>query len=317
MNYFKMRYGLQAMVILLTALFIPLFEASAEEEPAPVLETEAVAISVATVVGIDKDTRTLTLKNEDGKEWNFVAGPEVRNFDQITRGDQVIAQYFSAFAIALGPRHSGLKGRIDEIKVERAEQGEKPGAKITHTIAAVGTVQAVDQKNRTVTVKGVNQTVVLEVSTFVDLSKVKVGDEVEAVYITSYAIAVEPAPKVSGTVEIKSTSVALGIGVEWGHGKLTMNNGSTYTFDIKGMSVVDLGISTVEAEGKVYKLVEPKDLEGMYLSGEAGATFGFGGSGLAMKNQNGLILKLSSKQKGLKLTLAPGGLNITNVQPTP
>jgi hypothetical protein len=159
--------------------------------------------------------------------------------------------------------------------------------------------------------------VVLEVSKYVDLTKVKAGDEVEAVYIRSYAIAVEPAPEVSGTVEIKSTSVALGIGVEWGHGKLTMNDGSTYTFDIKGMSVVDLGISTAEAEGKVYKLVESKDLEGTYFSGEAGATFGYGGSGLAMKNRNGLVLKLRSKQKGLKLTLAPGGLNITNVQPTP
>ena len=317
MKYFMKRHSLQAMLILLTTLFIPLFEVSAEEESAPALEAESAAVAVATVVGIDKDTRNLTLRNEAGEEWSFVAGPEVRNFDQITRGDQVIAQYFSAFAIALGPKHSGLKGRIDEIKIERAEQGEKPGAKITRTIAAVGTVQAVDPKKRTVTVKGVNQTVVLEVSKYVNLSTVKVGEEVEAIYITSYAISVEPAPKVSGTVEIKSTSIALGIGVEWGHGTLTMNDGSTYSFDIKGVSVIDLGISTVEAEGKVYKLVEPKDLEGMYLSGEAGATLGFGGSGLAMKNQNGLILKLSSKQKGLKLTLAPGGLNITNVQPTP
>jgi Cu/Ag efflux protein CusF len=319
MKYFKMRYGLQTMVILLTALFIPLFEASAEEEPQPAIGAEVAAMAVATVVGIDKETRTLTLREEDGdgEEWSFVAGPEVRNFDQIVRGDLVIAQYYSSFAVALGPKDSGLKGRVDRVEIEKASEGEKPGAKVTHTVAAVGTVEAVDQKTRMVTVKGPRQTVVLDVSEYVDLTKVKIGDEVEAVYIRSYAISVEPAPEVSGTVEIMSTSVALGIGVEWGHGTLTMNNGSTYTFDLTGMSVLDLGISTVEAVGKVYKLVESKDLEGTYFSGAAGATFGYGGSGVAMKNGNGLVLKLRSKQKGLKLTLAPGGMSIKNVQPTP
>ena len=308
------KHGLQAIAILLTVLFIPLFEASAAEEPAVAIGDAAVA--VATVVGIDKNTRTLTLRGEGGKEESFVVGPEVRNFDQITRGDQVIAQYFSAFAISLGPK-SGVRDRIEKIQVERAKLGDKPAAKITRTIVAVGTVKAIAKKDRMVTVKGPKQTVVLKVSKDLDLSKIKVGDEVEAVYIASFAIAVEPAPKVSGTVEITSTSVALGVGVEWGHGKLTLNDGSTYTFDIKGMTVLDVGVSMVEATGKVYKLVEAKDLEGMYLSGEAGATFGFGGSGLTMVNRNDVVLKLSSKQKGLKLTLAPGGLSITNVKPAP
>jgi Cu/Ag efflux protein CusF len=309
------KHGLQAMAILLSVLFVPLFAVSAEEEPAVAIEDAAVA--VATVVGIDKETRTLTLKDEDGEEWNFVAGPEVRNFDQIKRGDSVITQYYSAFAIALGPKGSGIEGRVDEIQVERAKPGEKPAARITHTVTAVGTVEAVDKEARMVALKGAAQTVVLEVSEDVDLSKVKVGDEVVAAYISSYAVAVEPAPKVSGTVDIKTTSVALGVGVEWGDGKLTLHDGSTYTFDIKGMSVIDIGVATVKAQGKVYKLVEPKDLEGKYLSGEAGGTLGVGGSVLSMQNSNGVVLKLKSKQKGLKLTLAPEGLSITNVKPAP
>ena len=290
---------------------MPLFEASAKDEPMAAIEASAVAIS--TVVDIDKANRIVTLKDEEGEEMSFTAGPDVRNFDQIKRGDQVIAQYFSAFAIALGPKDGGFKERADELEIQRAKLGDKPAAKVTRTLVVIGTVTAVDQKDRLVTIKGVEQTVVVGASHYVDLSKVEVGDEVEAVYIASFAVSVQPAPKVSGTVEIKSTSVALGIGVEWGKGKMTMFDGSTYTFDIKGMSAIDLGISKVEATGTIYNMVESKDLEGTFLAGEAGITLGVGASALAMKNSNGVILKLTSKQKGLKLTLAPEGLNITNI----
>ena len=310
---FKKRHGLPAVAIFLTVLFAPSFTAFAEEEPAVAVEDAAVA--VATVVAVDKETRTLTLKDEDGNETKFVAGPEVRNFDQINRGDQVITQYYSAFAIALGPKGSGTEERVDEIEVERAKAGEKPAVKITQTTIAEGTVEAVDTEHRLVTVKGPMQTVVLEASKDLDLSKVKVGDEVAAVYVASYAVSVEPAPKVSGTVKIESTSVALGVGVEWGNGTLTMNDGSAYTFDIKGVSVLDVGVSKVSAEGQVFKLVEAKDIEGAYLAGEAGATLGAGGSALTMKQKNGVVIKLKSFQKGVKLTLAPEGLSITNVKP--
>jgi Cu/Ag efflux protein CusF len=309
------KHVLQAMAILLTVLCVPLFAASAEEEPEVAIGDTAVA--VATVVSIDKETRTLTLEDEDGEQWNFAAGPEVRNFDQIKTGDRVITQFYAAFAIALGPKGSGTAGRVDEIQVERAKPGEKPAGRITHTVTAGGIVEAVDKENRMVTLKGTAQTVVLEVSEDVDLSKVKVGDEVEAAYIASYAVAVEPAPKVSGTVDIKTTSVALGVGVEWGDGKLTMYDGSTYTFNIKGMSVIEIGVATVKAEGKVYKLVEPKDLEGKYLAGEVGGALGVGVSVLTMENSNGVVLKLKSKQKGVNLTLAPEGLSITNVKRAP
>ena len=40
----------------------------------------------ATVTDVDKATRTVTLKDTDGKEFTVVAGPEVSNFDQINLG---------------------------------------------------------------------------------------------------------------------------------------------------------------------------------------------------------------------------------------
>jgi len=56
----------------------------------------------------------------------------------------------------------------------------------------------------------------------------------------------------SGTVTLESTSIALGVGVQWGGGKLTLNDGSTHEFNAMGLSVVDLGASKIEATGDVF-----------------------------------------------------------------
>ncbi|MBT8406950.1 MAG: DUF1134 domain-containing protein, partial [Deltaproteobacteria bacterium] len=135
-----------------------------------------------------------------------------------------------------------------------------------------------------------------------------------AVYVQSLAVSVEPAPKVSGTVSIESKSIAIGIGVQWGHGTLTMDDGSTHKFKVDGLSLVDLGISKIEASGEVFHLVEAKDLAGTYISGEAGAALIGGGSAIAMKNENGVVIQLKSTQKGVKLTLAAQGLKVTMVK---
>jgi Cu/Ag efflux protein CusF len=267
-----------------------------------------------TVVAVDKETRALTLKDADGDEWKFTAGPEVRNFDQIKRGDRVIVQYFAGMALALGPKGAGVRARLDKLEVERAKRGEKPAGKITKTVEAVGVVHAINKKGRTVTLKGAERTVVLAVSDDVDLAQIKVGQEVEAVYVESFAVAVVPAPKVSGTVKIESKSVALGIGVEWGHGTLTMYDGSTHKFKINGLSVLDLGVSKIDAAGEVFHLVEAKDLNGTFIAGEAGAALIGGGSAIAMKNGNGVVMQLKSTQKGVKLTLAGEGLKVSSVK---
>ena len=117
------------------------------------------------------------------------------------------------------------------------------------------------------------------------------------------------ADKPSGTVTMESTSVALGVGVCWGDGKLSYK-GKTHTFSVKGLSVVDLGVSKVTARGKVFHLAKVADFSGTYAAAEAGAAVGGGMAVIALKNQNGVVLELSSTQTGVKLTLAGEGMEI-------
>jgi len=61
------------------------------------------------------------------------------------------------------------------------------------------------------------------------------------------ATAGEEATKPSGTVTMTATSIVGGIGWSWGHGKLTLCDGSEYAFRVNGLDVVAAGVSQVTA----------------------------------------------------------------------
>ena len=113
----------------------------------------------------------------------------------------------------------------------------------------------------------------------------------------------------SGTVSIQATSVAVGVGVQWGEGTLTYK-GKKHPFSLQGLDVVGVGYAEVTAQGTVANLTKLSDFEGVYAAAEAGVAAGSGPATITMKNPNGVTITLSALQKGVQLKLAAGGLNI-------
>ena len=144
------------------------------------------------------------------------------------------------------------------------------------------------------------------------MSKIKTVWQV-SLYLLALAFATTAlsadAPKPSGKVSITSTSIAAGIGVSWGDGTLNFN-GKDYKFSIQGLTLVDFGISRAEAVGDVYNLTDASKFEGNYVAGEAGFALAGGMGGMALRNQNGVIMHLRSVTTGAKLQLGPSGMNI-------
>ena len=126
--------------------------------------------------------------------------------------------------------------------------------------------------------------------------------------VATTAVAAEKATP-SGKVAIESTSIAAGIGVSWGDGKLTFK-GKTYPFSIDGLSLVDWGIAKAQATGDVYNLTDPAKLGGTYVAAEAGLTLAGGMGGMVLRNQDGVILHLRSVSQGARLQLGTSGLII-------
>ena len=124
----------------------------------------------------------------------------------------------------------------------------------------------------------------------------------------SYAVAAEKATP-SGKVTMETTSIAAGVGVSWGDGKLTFK-GKTYPFSIDGLSLVNWGISKAQANGDVYNLSDPAKFGGTYLAAEAGLTLAGGMGGMVLRNSDGVVLHLRSVSQGAQLQLGTSGLVI-------
>ncbi len=305
-----MNMSMQGIAALILAALLPL-GVFAGDETAPMGRIKVGAVAaIATVQDIDQETRKVTLRNADGETSSFIAGKEVRNLAQVKKGDVVLMEYYEGFAVALGPK-SDVRAKVTETTMSRAKEGDKPGAKLTETVEIVARVEGLDKEKRLAALSGPKRTLVVKVADDVDMNKVKIGDEVYAVYKKSFVVSVLPAPDVSGTVEIESTSIAFVVGVEWGKGKMTMYDGSSHEFKVGGLSLVDIGVSKLALNGEVYKLTDPADFAGTYFAGEAGGALFGGGSEVVMKNDKGVVLRLKSTQKGLKLTLAGKALKVT------
>src|ERR1700742_2114204 len=68
-----------------------------------------------------------------------------------------------------------------------------------------------------------------------------------------------------GTVTFRGGAVAVGIGFQWGNGTLTYQ-GRQYPFRLNGLSVLDVGASSVTGSGTVHNLHKIADFSGNYVS---------------------------------------------------
>ncbi len=145
------------------------------------------------VDSIDKASRSLVLKNSRGEQMKMVAGDEVKNFDQIKVGDQVVASYTQELMMTVKKGGGALRERIDSSQQASAAPGQKPAAYAAKEVAFIADVQKVDLKNQTVTLRGAVKTVTLKIKDPEQLKQISKGDQVEGVYAEAIAVAVVPA----------------------------------------------------------------------------------------------------------------------------
>lgn len=145
----------------------------------------------ATVEAVDPATRTVSLKGPKGNIVDVVAGEEVRNFDQIKKGDKLTVKYAEALTLEL--RKDGKPvGRTDSESIKRAQPGEKPGGVARRDVTIMADVVAVDATAKKVSLKGPKGRVVdLNVQDPEQLKLIKKGDKVEATYTQALAISME------------------------------------------------------------------------------------------------------------------------------
>jgi hypothetical protein len=123
-------------------------------------------------------------------------------------------------------------------------------------------------------------------------------------------LAVAQGKKADATLTLSDGSVAAGIGFSWGRGTLKYA-GKTYPVRVEGLSVGELGVSRATATGDVSNLTKLEDFPGNYVAVGAGATAGGGAGVTVMRNQNGVVVELTSTTQGASLKLGAEGIRLT------
>ncbi|MFJ2991136.1 hypothetical protein [Pandoraea sp. NPDC087047] len=160
--------------------------------PAPIVAGGVVEYRT-TLLGIDLKKRTIQVADDHGKPVTFLVGPDVKNFENMRKGDKIIVAYERSVAISVAPG-DGIRSRVVTEGADRAVPGEKPAADAARNLKVVATVQRIDRKSNVVTLRGPQRTVDVNVEDPKLLEGVKVGDSVTVNYTEAIAVAVTPDP---------------------------------------------------------------------------------------------------------------------------
>jgi len=150
----------------------------------------------ATVQALDLETRVVTLKGPQGNVFDVKVGARAKNLNQVKVGDEVVITYYESVAYRLlKPGEAPVPTTQTDV-VETAKQGAKPAGVAGSQTTLTATIEAIDLKAQTATLKGPNgKSVTVKAKDPKNLESVKVGDEVVITYTEALAISVEKAQK--------------------------------------------------------------------------------------------------------------------------
>ena len=143
---------------------------------------------------INQKTREVTLKADDGQEYTFVAGDQVKNLAQVKKGDLIVATYTEALAYEV--KKSGKAGAAAAVAGGAAAPGANPAGTLGAAVTVTVVITAIDTKVPSVTFKRPDGTTrTIKVKNPANLQGVSVGDAVEITYVEAIALKIEKAAK--------------------------------------------------------------------------------------------------------------------------
>jgi hypothetical protein len=183
-------------ILLLGSTSVSADHHEATEAADPAADREVVVAEqskfAGTVVGIDRDTRTLTVEGPAGRRVDLVAPKQATNFDAIALGDEVTGILYESVALAIRPKAEARAGASQATTVALAPAGGTPGGVIADTVQLEAVVRAVDLGTRSVTLEGPNGKLIqLKVRPGVKLEDVRVGQQVVATRTQALAIQID------------------------------------------------------------------------------------------------------------------------------
>jgi len=158
----------------------------------PSFSASQTVITSAVVTAINKETRVVTLQQSDDEEITFTAGDEVRNLDQVSVGDILVAEYVETISIEVMANPGMEADAAGAAAMARSEKGDMPGFAAMDATVVTATVEEINLEKNTFKLKQADGTINEYAARNPDnLRRAKVGDLVVTTVTTAVAIAVE------------------------------------------------------------------------------------------------------------------------------
>jgi hypothetical protein len=153
---------------------------------------ESGARITATIVAVDRDDRSITLKDPDGNLHDIELTDDVKNFAELHPGDRIVTEIYTGLAMSLAEPGQEYADRTAH-QVAVSEPGQPPKIVNVDMAQTLAEISAINRTTREVTVTGPRgKSVTLVVPDHLErFDTIKVGDKVNATYIEAFAIAVE------------------------------------------------------------------------------------------------------------------------------
>ncbi len=163
-------------------------QAAEQQEMKPVVVS--VTQTVATVEDIDKDNRRLTLKGPEGRTFDVKIGPQVQNFDQIDKGDEIETSYLGSVSLQIDTEPAPPAEFAEFTEV--APLGEKPRVVEAATLQMAASVEQINREAREITVRGPQGNLRrIGIPEDLDLDKLNEGDQILVTYTEAVATSVK------------------------------------------------------------------------------------------------------------------------------
>ena len=186
----------------LTAVVLPVLVACTQAPTATTANAETAAPAevverqeelLATVEGIDMESRILTLRRPDGTVEKIHAPAEVQNLPQVRVGDQVMVTY-AASLTAVKTEGTGAPTSVVDDAVVTSPKGSMPGVAGGGTVTMIVTIEDYDPETHIISFTGPNGFLrqgQLRRSQMQDLARtLKKGDQVQVTYSEAIALTV-------------------------------------------------------------------------------------------------------------------------------
>lgn len=152
----------------------------------PVTKTKSVS-ATATIQAIDSTTRAITLRDTSGVEDTYIAGPEVKRFDELKVGDTVKMTYYESVVLqarkAGAPTGtSGAAPATTDAAITRGK-GALPGVTASMQDKMTVTVKSIDASVPSITVTTPDgRTVTRKVDDAKNIAGIAAGDQIDITY---------------------------------------------------------------------------------------------------------------------------------------